>query len=100
MSDPQLTRASKASSKTLAAEFNPKLNALNAIRLLLAISVIVWHSFPLTGAAMPPKPVAQVLGEAGVDGFFAISGFLIVSSWMRHPQWWAYLKARFLRILP
>lgn len=85
---------------TLEKTFNPKLNGLNAIRLLLAVSVIVWHSFPLTGARHTPPLVTQLLGEGGVDGFFAISGFLIVSSWMRRPHWWQYLQARFLRILP
>lgn len=86
--------------RSLAGVFDPKLNALNAIRLLLAISVIVWHTYPITGAARPPRPVTQLLGETGVDGFFAISGFLIVSSWMRNPKWWPYLQARCLRILP
>ncbi|WP_223690779.1 acyltransferase family protein [Leifsonia poae] len=80
--------------------FDPRLNALNVVRLLLAVSVIVWHSFPLTGASRPPWPVVQLLGEAGVDGFFAISGFLIVASWMRNPRWRPYLRARVLRILP
>ncbi|MFF1574095.1 acyltransferase family protein [Leifsonia sp. NPDC058292] len=85
---------------TLQRVFDPKLNTLNALRLLLAISVIVWHSFPLTGAPHTAHPVTQLLGEGGVDGFFAISGFLIVSSWMRRPKWWPYLQARFLRIVP
>ncbi|WP_431277444.1 acyltransferase family protein [Leifsonia poae] len=85
---------------TLENAFNPKLNALNAVRLLLAVSVIVWHSLPLTGTPHPAPAITQLLGEGGVDGFFAISGFLIVSSWMRRPRWWPYLQARFLRILP
>ncbi|MGH1550669.1 acyltransferase family protein [Leifsonia poae] len=79
---------------------DPKLNALNAIRLTLAVSVILWHSFTLTGTPAPTAPVTQLLSDGGVDGFFAISGFLIVSSWTRQPRWWPYLKARFLRILP
>lgn len=86
--------------RTLAEVFDPKLNTLNAVRLLLAVSVIVWHSYSITGTAKPSPAVIQLLGEGGVDGFFAISGFLIVSSWIRRPRWWAYLKARCLRILP
>ena len=29
--------------------FDPRNNALNAWRLVLATGVILWHSFPLTG---------------------------------------------------
>lgn len=36
----------------------------------------------------------------GVDGFFAISGFLITSSWLSRPRVRDYLVARALRILP
>jgi len=97
MSNSQLTRAPIA---TLHSVLDPKLNALNAIRLVLALSVIVWHSYPLTGTPSPGGPATQLLSEGGVDGFFAISGFLIVSSWMRRPSWWPFLQARFLRILP
>jgi peptidoglycan/LPS O-acetylase OafA/YrhL len=35
-----------------------------------------------------------------VDAFFAISGFLIVASWVRQPDWRRFLRARFLRIMP
>lgn len=80
--------------------FDPKRNALNAIRLALALSVIIWHSFPLTGAAIGFEPVRQVVSSVGVDSFFAISGYLIVSSWMRNPSIVAFLRARILRIFP
>lgn len=38
--------------------------------------------------------------SVGVDGFFAISGFLITASWLSHPRARDYLVARALRILP
>ena len=84
----------------LGQEFDPRRNALNAFRLALAMGVILWHSFPLTGRDVPFAPARQLLGEVWVDGFFAISGFLITSSWLRKPRVRDYLVARGLRILP
>lgn len=84
----------------LAQAFDPRRNALNALRLGLALSVILWHSFPLTGHYMPSAAIQQFAGSIGVDGFFAISGFLITSSWQRHPRLRDYSVARGLRILP
>ncbi len=52
--------------------FDPRANALNAWRLVLASGVILWHSFPLTGR-MPWAPFVQLLGLGCVDGFFAVS---------------------------
>jgi peptidoglycan/LPS O-acetylase OafA/YrhL len=80
--------------------FDPRANALNAIRLALALLVIVWHSFPLSGSQVKFAPLKQLLGETAVDSFFAISGFLILGSWLRNPQWGRYLAARVLRIFP
>jgi peptidoglycan/LPS O-acetylase OafA/YrhL len=80
--------------------FDPRKNALNAFRLALATEVILFHSFPITGHEISPKPVLQLLFALGVDGFFALSGFLITSSWLRDPQLRDYLVARALRILP
>jgi peptidoglycan/LPS O-acetylase OafA/YrhL len=79
--------------------FDPRRNALNAFRLALAAEVILWHSFPVTGR-MPPAPTLQVLFSIGVDGFFAISGFLISASWINDPRPRDYFMARALRILP
>lgn len=80
--------------------FDPRQNALNALRLLLAISVIGWHSFPITGRDIAFDPLRQLLSHVGVDGFFTISGFLIVSSWVRAPRTVTFLRARALRIFP
>jgi peptidoglycan/LPS O-acetylase OafA/YrhL len=80
--------------------FDPRANALNAIRLGLSVGVIVYHSFPLTGTPIGFAPLHQLLGNLFVDAFFAVSGYLILSSWMRRPHWWPYLRARVLRIMP
>lgn len=80
--------------------FDPRANALNSVRLVLALSVLLWHSFPLTGHKVGSWPVEQLLGHVGVDGFFAISGYLITSSWLRSPRTGPFLRARVLRILP
>ena len=84
----------------LGQEFDPRQNALNAWRLALATGVILWHSFPLTGRRLLYGPAHQLLSDAWVDGFFAISGFLITSSWLRNPRPRNYFAARALRILP
>lgn len=84
----------------LAQVFDPRANALNAWRLALATGVILWHSWPLTGRAMAYPPAAQLLNQVWVDGFFALSGFLITRSWLRNPSLRDYFLARGLRIFP
>ena len=80
--------------------FDPRNNALNMWRLMLATSVILCHSWPLTGRRVLYAPVAQLLDQVGVDGFFTLSGFLITASWLRNPRLREYFVARGLRIFP
>ncbi|ASL10140.1 acyltransferase [Mycobacterium intracellulare subsp. chimaera] len=84
---------------TLAQAFDTRSNALNAWRLVLASGVILQHSWPLTGRKIYP-PIEQLLTQVWVDGFFAISGFLITASWVRNPRLRDYFVARILRIFP
>ena len=84
----------------LAQEFDPRRNALNAWRLTMALGVILWHSFGLTGRHVLNPPLHQFLSDIWVDGFFAISGFLITSSWLHTRRRRDYFAARGLRILP
>ncbi|MFE1647064.1 acyltransferase family protein [Microbacterium sp. P01] len=86
--------------KSLEDVFDPRLNALNAVRLLLAAGVLLRHSFTMLGTSTGIVPLETIMRSAFVDGFFAISGYLIVSSWIRRPDWRAYARARCLRILP
>ncbi|AZP80862.1 acyltransferase family protein [Mycobacterium avium] len=84
---------------TLAQVFDTRINALNVWRLTLASGVILQHSWPLTGRKVHP-PYDQLFTQVWVDGFFAISGFLIAASWVRNPRLREYVAARALRILP
>lgn len=80
--------------------FDPRNNALNAWRLALAAEVIFWHTLSVRPHLPSSRAVLQLLLCIGVDGFFAISGFLITASWLSNPRLREYLAARALRILP
>lgn len=75
-------------------------NALNFVRLALALEVLVWHAYTLPGGSWLPDRVESFVRAVGVDGFFAVSGFLIVHSWSRQPKLGRFLLARCRRILP
>lgn len=80
--------------------FDPRRNALTSWRLILAIGVVFWHSWPLTGREISYEPVARLLGDIFADGFFVISGFLITAAWIRRPNLKEYWSSRVLRIFP
>lgn len=78
--------------------FDPRNNALDTWRLVGAGTIILKHSWPLSG-----HEVSDSLGslpQASVDAFFVLSGFLITSSWLRKPRLRDYFAARGLRIFP
>lgn len=79
--------------------FDPRQNALNAWRLVLAAGVILQHSWPITGRDLH-TPFVQLLTHVFVDGFFVLSGFLIVRSWFNSPRLREYAVGRLLRIFP
>ncbi|RDJ21517.1 acyltransferase [Bosea caraganae] len=78
-------------------------NNFGLLRLLLALAVVVSHAFSVTTGAVEDEPLARLtgftLGEHAVNGFFAISGFLVTMSYVNR-GWRDYILARLLRIAP
>lgn len=90
-------------SPSLAEAFDPRRNSVNALRLVLATLVLVSHTMKLHGGSDPLGRLTggEVdLGTVAVDGFFALSGYLIVGSYLNSPTTGRYLWRRALRILP
>ena len=93
-------RARLASRRDIAARLDPRCNGLNLLRLLMASGVIWYHSYRLTGRPIEPAALDQALTNVWVDGFFVLSGFLIVGSWVRRPRLRTYTRHRLLRLYP
>lgn len=95
------TGSARSHRESLAARLGGRDNALNLVRLVLALLVIYGHAFPLGGFAgfrLGPFVHGGWHGYA-VWGFFAISGYLILGSAQRTPLL-PFLWRRFLRIYP
>lgn len=81
-------------------------NCFNLVRLLLAIMVVLNHSFLVTRGWLDGEPFAVLTrrqaggGTIAVDAFFVISGLLITGSWMTSRNAGDYLRKRALRIYP
>lgn len=84
----------------LGERFNPRANAVGFLRLALALTVVVSHTWPLGGYGHDPGRSDNSLGALAVEGFFALSGFLIVGSALRSPSVGRFLWHRVLRIFP
>ena len=74
-------------------------NSLNALRLGLAVCVIVSHAWPLGGYGPDPAWGSMTLGHFAVAGFFAISGWLITRSRLSS-ELPSFTWRRVLRIYP
>lgn len=73
----------------------------DGMRLILALSVILWHSFPLTSgsASFAKSTVAWPIIYSIVPMFFALSGFLVSGSALRLTIG-KFAMSRILRIVP
>lgn len=90
---------SRKSGLLVGRRFDPRNNSLNLIRLVLALAVLVHHSWPLTGTPDEPIFAGESLGGWAVAGFFGISGYLITASRWSHGLA-DYLVHRIARIMP
>src|SRR4051812_20340496 len=85
---------------TLSELFDPRRNSLNFIRLVLAASVIVSHSWVIGNIGPEPEAGGEHLGSWAVIGFFAVSGYLISRSRVNSSSIRSFYVARLLRIYP
>lgn len=84
---------------TLAAEFDPRSNSLDLLRLLMATTVAVVHSSAIAYGHQPYLGGTQI-GELAVDAFFVLSGFLVARSFLQLRSVGRYAWHRALRIMP
>ncbi|WP_285702268.1 acyltransferase [Microtetraspora sp. NBRC 16547] len=86
-----------------------RLNAVDGLRVLAALAVLVFHVAGITGLHYGDGPLAWVMsrGEARVAIFFAVSGLLLYRPWAKSllgsgppPGVRVYLLRRVLRIFP
>ena len=81
-------------------------NNFDAIRFVLATLVIASHSYPLFQGNNSCEPLARLSsgqmtgGELAVNGFFILSGYLILQSWERSRGMANFFRKRALRIYP
>jgi peptidoglycan/LPS O-acetylase OafA/YrhL len=73
--------------------------------LALAGLVLLAHSSELVDGDRHREPLTRIFhtmsfGDLAIDGFFILSGFLIVQSWRRDPSLRDFLQKRALRIYP
>jgi len=80
-------------------------NNFNFLRLLFALLVLVAHAPELADGNRSRELLTRVFhtlsfGEVAVDGFFLLSGYLIVQSWERGAGLWDFTRKRVRRIYP
>lgn len=89
-----------------AAQTDSRLYALDGLRGLLALMVVISHVAALAwaGVGNAPDPLTRVgflLGPSAVDAFFVLSGIVVSRSLEARPRpYLTYLSGRMRRLLP
>ncbi|PHS25323.1 MAG: acyltransferase [Robiginitomaculum sp.] len=88
---------------TLADALDQPHNLLTPVRLLMALGVLLGHSFVVFLGNTGPEPLILfdiTISYAAVNGFFILSGLLITRSFDRRPDVVRFIVARALRLFP
>jgi peptidoglycan/LPS O-acetylase OafA/YrhL len=76
------------------------------LRIIFATLVLLSHAPEITDGNASRElfhrftRAPMTFGTVGVDGFFLLSGYLIVQSWLANPELLNFLRKRVLRIVP
>ncbi len=79
---------------------------LDFARIFFASLVLLSHAPELTDGNRSREILTRftrgsmTFGETAVNGFFLVSGYLILKSWQNEPKFFPYLQKRLLRIVP
>ncbi|MGQ7297585.1 acyltransferase family protein [Quadrisphaera sp. KR29] len=92
-------RSARRGPRVLAEAYDPRRNAFDVVRLVLAGTVAVTHAMELA-LGWQPRIGRTDVSALAVDGFFVLSGFLITASWLRLGSLPRFAWHRALRILP
>lgn len=84
---------------TLQERFDPRHNAFDVLRLVLAGAVAGSHAHSI-GFGTQPRWGGTTLGDLAVDGFFVLSGFLVTRSYLQLDSPARFGWHRFLRLMP
>ncbi len=77
-----------------------RVNNYDFIRLIASCLVIVGHAYVLLSVPGLPVVFQVSVSTFAVQVFFALSGYLVVTSWLNDPNAIRFLIRRGLRILP
>lgn len=97
---------SSGSSPHLRKKAPQRNHQFDLLRILFSTMVLLAHAPEMTDGNRSREIFTRIthsplsLGDIAVDGFFLLSGFLILRSWLMAPSPFDYLQKRVLRIYP